>query len=463
MFDKQQIQDQVNAVLAYSQELCIEPQTDNLMDIWFNAKRDIIEAFGGKLIYEIGSTTFNLSREEQNNKINDFISRCERVYGNASLAWFLYRNRESFFDNVVIEGVTMPSGEKITVGMKLLKAFKFFEKDEAVLKALQTEASMIIQENKIEGVLCFSVHPLDYLSLSENTYNWRSCHALDGEYRSGNLSYMCDKSTIVCYLRGKDESVHIPRFPDEVLWNSKKWRMLIFLSESWQTIFAGRQYPFMSESGLDIITPHLRAALKQQHASWSSWHNDMLTEYRYANGRDNDYTRKTVILGNKYYDLSDLISDGAHSRHFNDLTRSSCYIPFYQWNKSRASMTRNENLPSGVGEHFTIGAAAPCIACGTASIALTDAMFCDCCSLDYCSDDNDNMSICDCCGARTWNEDMYNTIDGSWICPQCAERECTRCACCGEYMFNDDANYDRMSGNYYCDECYREGIERREN
>ena len=28
----------------------------------------------------------------------------------------------------------------------------------------------------------------DYLSLSENAFNWRSCHALDGEYRAGNLS-----------------------------------------------------------------------------------------------------------------------------------------------------------------------------------------------------------------------------------------------------------------------------------
>lgn len=456
MVDKKLIQEQVNAVLAYSQDFDREPQTDNLIDIWFNAKRDIIEAFGGKLIYEAGPTTFNLSKEEQDEKISDFINRCERVYDNSSLAWFLYRNKAGFFDNAVVEGTTMPTGETICKGMKLLKAFKFFETDETVLKTLQTEASMIIQENKVEGILCFSVHPLDYLSSSENTYNWRSCHSLDGEFRSGNLTYMCDQSTIVCYLRGKDEQVHLPRFPDNVLWNSKKWRMLLFLSESWQSIFAGRQYPFVSEAGLEIITPHLRKALKQNESAWSAWHNDVITSVSYKNGQDDDFTHKTIVMGHKYYEMQDLISDGKQSRHFNDLLRSSCYTPFYQWNKMHAQFTRNDKYPGGYGEHFTIGAAAPCIACGTASIALSDAMYCDCCCLDYCSDDNDNMSICDCCGARVWNDDMYTTIDESWICEHCANTECIRCARCGELVFNDDANYDRNSGHYYCDDCYTE-------
>lgn len=85
---------------------------------------------------------------------------------------------------------------------------------------------MLIQEDKVTGILCLSIHPLDYLSLSENTYNWRSCHALDGEYRAGNLSYMMDNTTVVCYLKGEDEA-ELPHFPAEVKWNSKKWRMLL--------------------------------------------------------------------------------------------------------------------------------------------------------------------------------------------------------------------------------------------
>ena len=40
------------------------------------------------------------------------------------------------------------------------------------LYTLQNKASQIIQEDCVEGTVCFSVHPLDYLSISENIYNF---------------------------------------------------------------------------------------------------------------------------------------------------------------------------------------------------------------------------------------------------------------------------------------------------
>ena len=127
----------------------------------------------------------------------------------------------------------------VKLGMKLVKAFKFFEQDKVTLETIQNEASRLIQEDKIEGKLRVSVHPLDFLSASENTYNWRSCHALDGEYRAGNLSYMCDRSTVMVYLCTEDKK-KLPRFPASVPWYSKKWRMLLHFSDNWDMIFAGR-------------------------------------------------------------------------------------------------------------------------------------------------------------------------------------------------------------------------------
>ena len=48
---------------------------------------------------------------------------------------------------------------------------------------------MILQDVKVSGDLVLSVHPLDYLSISDNNHNWYSCHSLDGEYGAGNLGY----------------------------------------------------------------------------------------------------------------------------------------------------------------------------------------------------------------------------------------------------------------------------------
>ena len=169
-------------------------------------------------------------------------------FSNYELAQFIDNNLESFFDNVVSNS----DRKEVPKGMKLVKAFKFFEKDKSTLTEIQNMASQYIQENCMTGTLCFSVHPLDFLSSSENTYNWRSCHALDGEYRAGNLSYMVDSTTFMVYLKGAD-GVVIPGFPTNVKWNSKKWRMLIHAANDDELIFAGRQYPFASKPGIDTV------------------------------------------------------------------------------------------------------------------------------------------------------------------------------------------------------------------
>lgn len=134
------------------------------------------------------------------------------TWGCYELADFIDKQSDGFFSNITVEDFTTNSGKTIKKGTKLVKSFKYFIPESRRLEDIQNEASRIIQEDKIEGTFCLSVHPLDFLSSSETTYNWRSCHSLDGDYRAGNLSYIMDKSTIVCYLKG-DKNEKLPRFP----------------------------------------------------------------------------------------------------------------------------------------------------------------------------------------------------------------------------------------------------------
>lgn len=212
-----QIQEQFNEVIAYSQTGITAPKTDDLFQRWLEAKRDIIEAFGGKLIVEYPETvTFTLTEAEKQQRVEDFCQMVARM-SSTDLVNFIKTNSEGFFNNQVMFQFNSDA-LKIPKGMKLVKAFKFFESDPDVLSKIQSAASMLIQENCVSGRLCLSVHPLDYLSASENNHNWRSCHALDGDYRSGNLSYMVDSSTIMCYIKTKDNEI-LPNFPDTVPWN----------------------------------------------------------------------------------------------------------------------------------------------------------------------------------------------------------------------------------------------------
>ena len=154
---------------------------------------------------------FEFIKHDKEIKVDDFANLVEQNYSNPGLADFISSQREGFFTNRVINSTVTDNGDKIPKDMKLLKAFKFFESNKETLEALQAAASMIIQEDKVEGTLCLSVHPLDFLSASENNHNWRSCHALDGEYRAGNLSYMTDSCTIMCYLKS-DKDEKLPKY-----------------------------------------------------------------------------------------------------------------------------------------------------------------------------------------------------------------------------------------------------------
>ena len=441
------IQSQFNEVISHSQGFY--PDTDELFARWYEAKRDFIEAFGGDLIWECpDKVTFELSQADKNVRLDEFISKISNTFENDALAMFLEDNRAGFFKNEVVEGgtVRMSDGDivDVPVGMKLIKAFKYFESDPLTLKDLQTHASMIIQEDKVSGTLCISVHPLDFLSSSENTYNWRSCHSLDGEYRAGNFSYMMDSSTVICYLKGAEDA-KLPNFPDSVRWNSKKWRMLLFFSTHWDVMFAGRQYPFFSRTALDIIMMQLKQ--KVAGGYWSEWHNDTLNSFNYAerNADGGSLMWNYVCLNNELYKTVDVIQDGKHTLHFNDLLRSSCYVPYYCFKYYR---------PVGETPVIRVGAEAPCLMCGHNHMVSTDSLLCEECELEFGDSQDDRYGYCDCCDRRMVIDDAHFIESaGQLVCEWCYDSLVTRCERCGLDFFNTDLTYDKDIHSYVCCGC----------
>ena len=449
------IQSQFDEVIGFSQGFT--PNSDALFETWFEAKRDIIEAWGGQLIIELPSkVAFELSQKEKDTRLDEFINAVSITFDNEALASFLEDNRQGFFKNrVVADGEARMNGEvhKIPLDMKLLKAFKYFEDDEQVVNELQTMASMIIQEDKVEGRLCFSVHPLDFLSSSENTYNWRSCHALDGEYRAGNLSYMVDSSTIMCYLRG-GENERLPNFPPSVRWNSKKWRMLLFLSEKWDVMFAGRQYPFFSRTALDIVKDYMTYGYNAMlnSGSWSGWHDDELRNFEYKDDKTafemdgGNLMWPYICISNELFPIGNVVKDAPHSMHFNDLLRSSYYKPYYCFRRYRQV---------GQTPVVSIGGAIPCLSCGQHHVATTDSMLCEECELEFGNSEDDRYGYCDLCERRIIIDDAH-LVDshGHLICDWCYEHHTTSCESCGDLVYNDDIVYDKISHSYLCQGCY---------
>lgn len=447
------IKEQFDKVISYSQDIP-NPKTNELFDNWEKNKKFFIDIFGD-LIYELPETvSFHLDPEEKHQRIKNFADTVESRYGYPQLAKFILTQEEGFFQNLTISNSTGWDGKIIKKGAKLVKSFKHFIHDSRSLADIQNEASRIIQEDKIEGKLCFSVHPLDFLSLSENRYNWTSCHALDGEYRAGNLSYMQDNCTFICYLKG-DNNVELPNFGD-VKWNSKKWRTLLHLSKDSKLIAAGRSYPFASKEGMDMVQHILKE--KFSKSLWTPWVSTVLLSNIHIGDLDFPLANDYMLIGQALQKKSTVIEDAQNSCHYNDLLYSSVYKPVYMsvyqthpFNEETGWM-----LTACHNTHLEVGHSCTCLRCGETIISNgAGTMMCTNCELHYGTEVNDTFTYCDCCGRRMLVDDSY-VVDDEEICPICIEEHYAQCENCYEYVRNDDIKYNEDTQQYLCEYCMEE-------
>lgn len=282
------------------------------------------------------------------------------------------------FDDVNMKYITIPKGTKI------VKAFKYFNLSEDDLKELQSMASRIIQKDIISGTLCISIHPLDYLSSSENVSNWRSCHSLDGVYRTGNLSYMGDSSTLVCYLRS-DGLTKLPNFPESISWNNKKWRMLLHIDSSHQIIMTGRQYPFESETIFEYISKTLNYIFQGTLTRWSRFSKDYIRETK--SGQKLPWA--LVPLGTTAMSISEIVEQDMYSYAYPDLLYSANTKYTSWWSIGRNYLWDSSiepaywSIPMNKIKKIKLGSKAYCLCCGQHRACDSDVMLCSDCVEEY--------------------------------------------------------------------------------
>ena len=450
----EKLKEDITAVIQYSQNLNCSINIDQIYEDWYNAKEHIInDLFHGEFIYESEKEyQFELSEAAKESRLDEFISTVFNVYENDDLGYFLSRNSTDFYSNILSTDYLLNFGKKIKKGTKIIKAFKEFEKDKETLRHLQDAASTLIQENKVKGKLCFSVHPLDFLSSSENTYHWHSCHNLQGDYRAGNLSYMYDPVTIVCYLKG-EEKAKLPSFPETVSWNSKKWRMLIHLHPNNTYMFAGRQYPFFSEYGMDCVLEEFQGLNKRQTYFFEHWRNNW-TKVIMGHSIHDD----VIVLHNQVFEKRFLINEAKNNMAYNDLLHSTIYTePYISVNYASCSY-----VPSYHEDYQSLrmpfGHAVPCVHCGNRLIEYSNSMLCPQCDLEYGTETNDTIGTCSCCGRRIILNDSYDVNGYEYLCQECYEEQCFVCDRCGCVEYNENQHWHKGRQMFLCDCCYDEVI-----
>lgn len=447
-----QLTNDVKTVISYSQDILFDNlNVSDLITNWYTNKYEKYKHwFGDKLICECGETSFELNNEDKNNLFETFIKEAILYWDDCEFEKFLSKlTQEEFWSNRLNNDyfIECPK-KKILKGTKVVKAFKYFIKNKEILDLIQNKASQIIQENKLEGILCFSIHPLDFLTISENNHKWRSCHALDGEFKAGNLSYIEDESTIVCYLKSKRDG-QLRCFPSDMTWNSKKWRVLLYFSPDQSLVFIGKQYPFTLIGAQETIKEKLEDSIFD--CKWSEWRQVINQLY------DKKLIHSILVINRTVYNLDDIVSDADDSLQFDDLLRSNTYVPYYM---EKIDDNRNWSFYQAkahgeLNRKIRVGHSVKCPCCRNRNLELTSSMACiSCVENGYApSDGLEGFGVCEFCNSVFYYDYHGGYVDDATICENCMEEYAANCCVCGETHLKENLWYDEDTEEYYCSYC----------
>lgn len=460
MININELTSQLTEIVEYTQGK--KADCSNIVTKWYAAKKYFIDLLGGELIYTCPETiTFELDNHTKAEKMVNFMSdiaiATSSDYNNKIVDFLQDLSLEEFYNNLT-EQEYCYGDLIIPKKYKVIKAFKYFFHDKESLERFQTEASQIIQDNCVTGKLCFSVHPLDFISASENTHNWRSCFALDGEYRSSSFNYMVDKSTVICYLR-PDNEVKLPHFPESIPWNSKKWRVWLHFSNDKSMIFASRQYPFNATAAEQTIQEKLLNNIFR-YGSWSTFYKESLRNFHNETTDTSFRIYRGIPVGNSILSVKDFVFNGWRSVAYNDILRNPKYEnPVFSYR----NLTYNNKIGDTTTKNtkFSIGEECPCPICGRNFIAYHSVIACVDCAYKYGLLDDDCYVTCNICGLQLdvdCDEEYCCGISGDSICGNCYDTQLNECQNCGVKDTEWYIHERPETGLCLCDDCAKRGI-----
>lgn len=282
-----------------------------------------------------------------------------------------------------------------------------------------------------------SVHPCDYLLMSNGT-GWRSCHNIDdGCYCAGTWSYMLDDLSMIFYT----VDASFDNCDKNIYTAPKIMRQMFFYKQG--LLHQSRLYPQDSD-GNKITNDTFRSAVQEVIAFCEDEPN-----------------------------LWRLITGGA-SREYCLTAYGALQYPDYEHeycNLSTTSLLKafGDNTP----DEIYIGAPPVCPATGKEydnEEAMGDMINCSRCGKwevtdssyylsngDYVCEDcyNDYYATCEYCGVIYNRGDCYKTADGNYVCEDCLDSYYFTCEYCGKIYHN---RYSNDTGDFgvVCDDCLAE-------
>lgn len=292
---------------------------------------------------------------------------------------------------------------KISSGCKTTKALNkiynlYANHIDGDFEEFRIALSQILNTSSLSGNLCISIHPLDYMTMSDNECDWDSCMSWmnEGSYRQGTVEMMNSPYVVVAYLTAKDD-MNIGRWRRPFDWNNKKWRSLYICSENFIGNVKG--YPYQLPEVDKIVIERLRQMVMTR-----------FPEHKYGSIKGYDFNSNSKEMFGCDLDFR----TGYMYNDFGTLSENyGCINTEYKENY----LTINY---SGASE---------CMMCGYEHIDIDHEglLVCENCY---------HMERCDECGEV--ESYLIETGDGHWVCEDCLAEYYSRSINDNEYYRTDE-------------------------
>lgn len=270
--------------------------------------------------------------------------------------------------------------------------------------------SQVLNQKYLEGTLTLSIHPLDYMTMSDNTYGWDSCMSWgdEGGYRLGTTEMMNSQSVVVAYLSGEND-MRIGKSH----WNNKKWRQLFVVDKN--VIIGVKDYPYHNDH-LNILTAEWLKELASENLKWEY---DELFKYNYDDG-SRIYIEGLPEEKNNFY----------LSFNTNNMYNDFGCMP-YHWTCLSNNIDEDSFTTTRFGTSYLTtpySGKCQCMICGDVDGEFENESCLACQNCQY-------FSECDCCGDYCGT--LYE-VDDMLLCDTCYENRTVYCDSCNALHYQSN-------------------------
>lgn len=441
---------------------------NKILDSWNKNKRTLFHALGDKLRVEIELEDIDCYKNERNKKmqtlgigylvydvkhfrdfydfyknssdktdifcINYLILLAEHYFSHMDLTWeevqslVDIQSKEAIIQgtvqteiNIELHHFKIPRGTKIMRAMQ--KVLKFLNAPQETMDKFQIFRNKVSNittalSNLSKATLVLSIHPLDFLSLSDNDCNWHSCFSWlgEGEYRQSCIETLTSNLVIVAYLKSKKDFIIGCKENPIMSLPNKNYRQLFYVHKN--ILLSGRGYPYedskLSLKILDKINNLVYNNLNwkyqfknQEYLDMENIDDNVSLSYRYYSYNEKENAKKIIFYsnGNMYNDLAVNRSVSGHWCNRNKVDHTL----FLNISGPSYCLQCGEALDDDVEAYHLF-----CDSC-------YEPHTCDCCDIVYqdvednfkyiqVSDEHNMLHVCDNCIEEYYLYDTYEDI-----------------------------------------------------